>query len=137
MTSSTLEAVAKLNKICFGKEDEFNKPGALETCEVFTIFLEDTLVAYALVTPGKVAKLERYGTAPQSRGKGEGRKILNAVGQKFPVVFTYVSGLNIHSIKTLSSAGYLPLGSTGEWITLWYVNPLVHELWDRHKKNGT
>lgn len=115
--------VAALNKLCFGEGDEFSSAQDVGQCRVYVEEIDGEIAAYALVAPGRISKLERYGVHPRHRGKGLGQKVLAQAGEAHPLTTTYVDVLNVHSSRCLLAAGYIPVGTTGEWITLLYANP--------------
>jgi len=117
------EEIVELNKRVFGNDDSYStQPEQLKRCAIYFIRNDqDEIVSFALIRPGRISTLERYGVRPDLQGTGLGGAILRAVCEKYPVIHTYVSTLNIASAAALCRAGFMPAGGSGEWLTLIYV----------------
>lgn len=123
ISDSLWKQVARLNKLCFGKDDDYNKLVNIKPLKLYSILEEDKLVAYGLVAGGSIAKLERYGVHPECRKKGYGKAILEQMFAEHNLVWTYVSSLNPASAHALIHSGFVITSAGGEWITMIGISP--------------
>lgn len=113
--------IAALNEICFDGEDEYNDARRVEGCDVYFIRGVEGVVAYALLKPGRIASLERYGVKPGFTGKGFGRKVLKKALAKYKAVSTYASGSAAASCAVLTKVGFNIIGTGDGWVYFMYL----------------
>lgn len=118
-------AIAKLNEICFSEEDYYNLPVRVGGCCMYALWSDsgETLDAYALVKPGRVSSLERYGVHPRCGGIGRGQEVLKLALAQHRAVTTYAAGTNGASVAALLKAGFFITGTGGDFITFMYLRP--------------
>lgn len=122
-TNEVAPAIAKLNEICFGDDDIYNDPVRVQGCVMYCIWDDRTgeLAAYALVKPGRVSTLERYGVHPQHSGMGNGSAILKLAVANHKAVATYAESSNGASCAALIKAGFFITGTDNGFVSFMYL----------------
>jgi hypothetical protein len=118
-----VKGIARLNKLCFGDDDIYNDPRRVAGCTLYTISSQRQVVAYALVKPGRVASLERYGVRPGWLGKGYALQVLQKALKDYKAVWTYASGSNGASCAAMLKVGFMMAGAGEGWVYFLYLAP--------------
>lgn len=122
-TPEVAVAIAALNALCFGNDDLYNDPVRVEGCCMYCIWSERTgeLAAFALIKPGRVSTLERYGVHPKHSGMGNGVGVLRLALEHHRAVTTYAAASNGASCAALLKAGFFITGSDNGFITFMWL----------------
>jgi len=122
-TTEVAPAIAALNRLCFGDDDIYNDPVRVQGCVMTCIWNGRTgeLEAYALVKPGRVSTLERYGVHPQHSGKGNGVAVLKLAVQNHRAVSTYAASSNGASCAALIKVGFFITGTDNGFVSFMWL----------------